>query len=73
MSYLVNKQKEREQEQELEREEAEFATMKNENNESDCNNNNNKQSLDDMDWWVCPDYYYDTYKNKIDTDCDTDY
>jgi len=32
-----------------------------------------KQTLDDMEWWVCPDYYYDTYKNKIDTDCDTDY
>eukprot|EP01084_Bolivina_argentea_P024678 45944_1 len=24
----------------------------------------------DMEWWVCPDYYYDTYKSKMDTDCD---
>lgn len=45
----------------------------NDSNDSDNSNNNNNSTNDNMDWWVCPDYYYDTYKNKIDTDCDTDY
>eukprot|EP00483_Globobulimina_turgida_P002648 UN02652 len=25
----------------------------------------------DMEWWVCPHYYYDTIKSKVDTDCET--